>query len=151
MLIRLPSKSAAVTVVEVPSSSGSWSTSSASRSWVRWIAPASASWVSSGAGRVEAAEDLHGRAAGDVASGRAADAVGDDEEVLAGEAGVLVVLAHAADVGQRCVAQRQGATVRVVSVISAAAYLRSSSVVLPMRTWVPSWRVVGWVSREEPM
>ena len=42
-----PSKSATVAVVLVPSSAGSSSTSSAIRSWARWIAPASASSMSS--------------------------------------------------------------------------------------------------------
>ena len=30
-------------------------------------------------------------------------------------------------------------------------YFLSSRTVFPMRTWLPSWRVVGWVRRCDPM
>src|SRR4051794_16578272 len=57
---------------------------------------------------VEPADRLDRGAAGDVTAGSAADPVGDDEQVWAREAGVLVVLADAPDVGQRGVAPTEG-------------------------------------------
>ena len=108
---------------------------------------------------VEPAERLHGGAAGHVAAGRAAHAVGDDQQVLARVAGVLVVLADPADVGQRGVAQREpvatglgdGIVGTVVLLHRGQPYFLSSRVVFPIRTVLPSCRVVGWVSRWEPM
>ena len=37
------------------------------------------------------------------------------------------------------------------NVIGAGPYFRSSRMVLPIRTWVPRVRVVGWVIRTLPM
>ena len=119
-------------------------------------------------GAVEPAQRLHRGAAGDVAAGRAADAVGDHEQVRAGVPGVLVVLADPADVGERGVAQRQRGGVRRRRVGGAVRgdalvvvlhvghgegrpYFLSSIVVFPIRTLLPSVSVVGWVSRCEPM
>jgi hypothetical protein len=47
---------------------------------------------------VQPAHRLHGDRGGEVAGGRAAHAVGDHQQLLAGEAGVLVVLPDPADV-----------------------------------------------------
>ena len=77
-------------------------------------------------------------AGGQVAPGRAADAVADREQPGAGVPGVLVVLAYAPDVGDR-------------GVVESERHFRSSRMVLPMRTWVPRASVVGWVIRALPM
>ena len=91
------------------------------------------------AGRlVEAPQLPDGGARGEVAAGGAADAVADGEQPGSGVAGVLVVLAYAPDVGDRGVLQSER-------------HFRSSRMVLPMRTWVPRARVVGWVIRALPM
>ena len=98
-------------MVLVPLRAGSSSTSSTSRSCARWTAPAiraSSSSAESLVGRlVEAAElaDRGGR--GDVAAGRAADAVADGEQPRPGVPGVLVVAAHPADVGDGAVVEAQ--------------------------------------------
>ena len=92
---------------------------------------------------VEPAELLDRRAGGDVAAGGAADAVADGEHPGSGVPGVLVVLADPADVGDRgeLEAERH----------RSEPYFRSSRMVLPIRTWVPSVSVVGWVIRTLPM
>ncbi len=89
-------------------------------------------------GRVEPAELADRRTGGEVAPGGATHAVAHGEEPGTGIAGVLVVLAYAPDVGDRGVLQSER-------------HLRSSRRVLPMRTWVPSASVVGWVMRALPM
>ena len=92
---------------------------------------------------------MHRGGARHVAVRRAADAVGDHQQVLAGVAGVLVLLAVPADVGHRGVPQPEGARGgRQGSVIG---YFFSSRVVLPTRTREPSWIAVAWVMRWEPM
>ena len=113
-------------------------------------------------GRVEAPHRLDRGAARDVPAGGTAHAVRHHQEVAAREAGVLVVLAHPADVGEGRVAQREprrgavpGGTVggSAVAVLHGGGqrYFLSSRTVFPMRTWLPSWRVVGWVRRCDPM
>ena len=102
---------------------------------------------------VELAQQLDRGRAGHVAERRAADAVGDDEQPLAGVAGVLVVLAVPAHVAERGEAQPQSRRLAWgwsggVSVIG---YFFSSRVVLPTRTFEPSWMAVAWVSRWVPM
>ena len=87
---------------------------------------------------VDAADLADGRARGEVAPGRTADAVADRQQPRPGVPGVLVVLADPPDVGDRGVLQSER-------------HLRSSRRVLPMRTWVPSVSVVGWVMRALPM
>ena len=87
---------------------------------------------------VERAQLLDRGARGDVAAGGPADAVADGEEPGAGVAGVLVVLADPPDVGDR-------------GVVEAQTHFRSSRMVFPIRTWVPSVMVVGWVMRTVPM
>ena len=79
---------------------------------------------------VESAQLLDRGRRGDVAARRAADPVADGEQVGAGVAGVLVVLADPADVGDRAVVEL---------------HFLSSRIVLPMRTWVPRVMVVGLV------
>ena len=76
----------------------------------------------------------------DATSPRAApaDAVAHGEQPGSGVPGVLVVLAHPTDVGDRGEVQAQ-------------AHLRSSRMVLPILTCVPSVMVVGWVIRTLPM
>ena len=81
------------------------------------------------------------RCGGDVAAGRAADAVADGEQPRAGVPGVLVVLA---DPARRRRSRRSGGGT------SSGGYFRSSRIVLPIRTWVPRVRVVGWVIRALP-
>ncbi len=68
--------------------------------------------------RVEAAQDLHRRAARDVAPRGPAHPVGDHQQVGTGEAGVLVVLPHAADVGQGGVAEAQRSRVHAAGATS---------------------------------
>ena len=136
---------ATVAVVLVPLRAGSSSTSSPIRSCARCRAPATRPSRSSGLSSprrvlVEAAQLLHGGAAGDVAARGAADAVADGEQPRTGVPGVLVVLADPPDVGDRGVVEPEE-----------AAHLRSSRIVLPMRTWVPIVIVVGWVMRTVPM
>ena len=86
-------------------------------------------------GLVELAEHLDGGGTGDVAAGRATDPVGDHEQVGSGVPGVLVVASYPPDVRKCGVAQL---------------HLRSSRIVLPMRTWVPSWMAVAWEMRLLP-
>ncbi len=87
---------------------------------------------------VQLAQLLDGRARRDVAPGRAADAVAHGHHPGPDVAGVLVVLADPADVGDR-------------RVVEAQHHFLSSRIVLPIRTWVPSVSVVGWVIRALPM
>ena len=95
---------------------------------------------------VEVVEQL--RAVEEATSPRGtAHPVGDDEQVLAGVPGVLVVLADPPDVGQGGVAQAQG----VIGRGGHRRYFLSSKVVLPIRIWEPSCSVVGWLIRWEPM
>ena len=94
------------------------------------------------------APSTFGRQPGDLshydAAGRAADAVAHGDQPRPGVPGVLVVLADPADVGDRRPVEPQGWCVR-------RAHLRSSRIVLPIRTCVPSVMVVGWVMRTVPM
>ena len=102
---------------------------------------------------VEAPELGDRRARGDVAAGGPADAVADGEQPGAGVPGVLVVLAHPADVGDGGVVQtqrRRGRGCRLRCVGHTVGYFLSSRIVLPMRTWVPMVIVVGWLIRTEP-
>ena len=87
---------------------------------------------------VELAELLDGRARGDVTAGGATDAVAHGHDPGSDVAGVLVVLADPADVGDR-------------RVVEAQHHFLSSRIVFPIRTWVPSVSVVGWVIRALPM
>ena len=85
-----------------------------------------------GRSSVEASQHLHGGGARHVAVRRSTDAVGDHQEVLAGVAGVLVVLAVAAEVGDGGVAQPQRGRLRGGDGGVAHGYFFSSSVVLPI-------------------
>jgi hypothetical protein len=87
---------------------------------------------------VELAQLLDGGRRRDIAAGRATHAVADAQQPRPGVTGVLVVLADPADIGDR-------------RVVEAEAHLRSSRIVLPIRTWVPRVMVVGWVMRTVPM
>jgi hypothetical protein len=104
---------------------------------------------------VELAQLLQRDAGGDVSAHRAADAVADGEQPGAGVPGVLVVLADAPHVGDRRPLQAQGRGGRARGArgrtLGRVAHLRSSRIVLPIRTCVPSVIVVGWVIRTVPM
>ena len=100
------------------------------------------------AGRRARRSSLDRGAAGDVAAGRAAHAVGDHEQVLAG---VARSPGCPCGPGRRRTARRSAAEPvgsavgRVRRSWSAIGYFLSSRMVLPIRTWLPSWRAVGWV------
>ena len=82
-------------------------------------------------------DPLRGDGGGDVASRVPAHPIGDEEQVLPGEAGVLVVRTHAADV-------RDG---RAIDERRHGAYRRSSNVVAPTFTVAPMATGVGTVTR----
>mgnify|MGYP000058856433 CR=1 FL=1 len=100
---------------------------------------------------VQLAQLLQRHAGGDVAAHGAADAVADGEQPGAGVPGVLVVLADATHVGDPRPVQAQGRGGGRAGARGGVAHLRSSRIVLPIRTCVPSVIVVGWVIRTVPM
>ena len=133
-----PTRIIALTVVPMPVSSGCSNTVSASSE----LAAISADWSANSASAaclvlaVGLADAVHGDRGGDVAARVAAHPVGDDEQVASGVAGVLVVGADLADVGdgRRLVGRRHG-------------YRRSSNVVVPILIGVSSGTWVGTVTR----
>ena len=102
-----PSKSAAVTVVPVPSTRGPPRPSPRAGRGPGASPRRAPRACRRPGGAVEPPQQRAPRCGGDVAAGRAADAVRDHQQVLAGVAGVLVVLAEPADVGHGGVAQRR--------------------------------------------
>ena len=89
---------------------------------------------------VQLADDVHRLGRGEVARGGAAHPVGDGDEPAARVAGVLVGGPAQADVGQGDVVEPQGRH----------RHFRSSTTVLPSRTWMPRPTGTGLVMRWLP-
>ncbi len=89
---------------------------------------------------VEPLDGLDRDRGGKVAGRGAAHTVGDDDEVLAGIAGVVVLLPDPTDVGDRAEPQGQR-----------HGYFFSSAIVLPTRTCTPTVTTIGVVMRWLPM
>ncbi len=92
--------------------------------------------VGGGVALVDLADAADGDRGGDVATGVAAHAVGDDEEIVSGVSAVLVVGANLADVRDGC-----------ALLGLRHAYRRNSKVVVPIVTGVLSGTRVGSVTR----
>ena len=144
MPTRFPSKSATVAVVLVPLRDGFSSTSSAIRSCARCRAlltsPSRSLSLVSGPGGVSSSLRSCAIAVLDAMSPRAAPPTPSQTAMTCGPT-----------YPESWLSLRTRPTSEIAEKSRRTDYFLSSRIVLPMRTWVPSVIVVGWVIRTVPM